>query len=238
MADLTGIDIFEGPISVGEHTLQMLLNLQGNGYGTFAYLKSYHFEPRSSHRFTAIAGKTILVQVVAYEKGGRTTQLEDRLAVRYQEVVSDRPLTQAQDAGPNESRSASDGGASSASSAPGSSDPQGARDRATGLPPEEIRHVVMRHLDALRACYEPESERNQDLKGGMNVEWKIARDGTVDGVQIAEVDSSLSSTDLRLCVMREIVSWRFPTSARPSTVKWPFRFGVQSPTADGGAHAP
>jgi len=112
MADLTGIDVFEGSISAGDHTLQILLNLQGNGYGTFAYLKSYHFEPRSSHRFTAIAGKTILVQVVAYEKGGRTTQLEDRLAVRYQEVVCDRPFTQAQDSGPNESRSASDGGAS------------------------------------------------------------------------------------------------------------------------------
>jgi hypothetical protein len=92
----------------------------------------------------------------------------------------------------------------------------------------------MRHLAALRACYEHEAEQNRDLKGGMTVEWKIAPDGTVDGVSISALDSSLNSTDLLLCVKHEIASWRYPTSTGPTTVKWPFRFGVQSPTADGG----
>jgi hypothetical protein len=88
LAEQTVIPIFSGSIPPGDHTLQVLLNLQGNGYGVFSYLKSYHFEPRSSHSFTAVEGKTLALQVIAYEKGGVTTQLEDRLAVRYQEKIS------------------------------------------------------------------------------------------------------------------------------------------------------
>jgi len=88
LAEQTTIPIFSGSIPPGDHTLQVLLNLQGNGYGVFSYLKSYHFEPRSSHSFTATEGKTLTLQVIAYEKGGVTTQLEDRLAVRYQEKIS------------------------------------------------------------------------------------------------------------------------------------------------------
>jgi hypothetical protein len=88
LAEQTVIPIFSGSIPPGDHTLQVLLNLQGNGYGVFSYLKSYHFEPRSSHSFTAVEGKTMSLQVIAYEKGGVTTQLEDRLAVRYQEKIS------------------------------------------------------------------------------------------------------------------------------------------------------
>ncbi len=88
LAEQAVIPIFNGSIPPGDHTLQVLLNLQGNGYGVFSYLKSYHFEPRSSHSFTAVEGKTLALQVIAYEKGGVTTQLEDRLAVRYQEKIS------------------------------------------------------------------------------------------------------------------------------------------------------
>ena len=63
------------------------MNLQGNGYGVFSYLRGYRFEVRSSHSFTAVEGKTMQLQVVAYEKGGVTTPLEERPAVRYVEKV-------------------------------------------------------------------------------------------------------------------------------------------------------
>lgn len=85
LADQAEIPIFSGSIPPGDHTFQVLLNLQGNGYGVFSYLRGYKFEVRSSHSFTAVEGKTINLQAVAYEKGGVTTPLEERPAVRYVE---------------------------------------------------------------------------------------------------------------------------------------------------------
>src|SRR5262249_42372996 len=87
LADQTEIPIFNGSIPPGDHTIQVLLNLQGNGYGVFSYLRGYKFEVRSSHSFTAVEGKTINLQAVAYEKGGVTTPLEERPAIRYVEKV-------------------------------------------------------------------------------------------------------------------------------------------------------
>ncbi|WP_169508146.1 hypothetical protein [Polyangium aurulentum] len=88
IAEQGEIPIFNGSIPPGDHTLQVLVNLQGNGYGVFSYLRGYRFEVRSSHSFTALEGKTITLQVVSYEKGGVTTQLEERPAVRYVEKIT------------------------------------------------------------------------------------------------------------------------------------------------------
>jgi len=87
LADQAEIPVFNGSVPPGDHTLQVLVNLQGNGYGVFSYLRGYRFEVRSSHSFTAVEGKTINLQAVAYEKGGVTTPLEERPAVRYMEKV-------------------------------------------------------------------------------------------------------------------------------------------------------
>jgi hypothetical protein len=84
----TTIPIFAGSIPPGDHTVQVLIQLQGNGFGVFSYLKGYKFEVRSTHSFTAVEGKTIALQVIGYEKGGVTTPLEERPAVRYFEKVS------------------------------------------------------------------------------------------------------------------------------------------------------
>ena len=88
LADQAEIPIFNGSVPPGDHTLQVLVNLQGNGYGVFSYLRGYHFEVRSSHSFTAVEGKTINLDAIAYEKGGVTTPLEERPAVRYVEKVT------------------------------------------------------------------------------------------------------------------------------------------------------
>ena len=82
------LPIYTGSIPPGDHTLQVLLQLQGNGYGVFSYLRGYRFEVRSSHSFTAVEGKTTQLQAIAYEKGGVTTPLEERPAVRYTEKSS------------------------------------------------------------------------------------------------------------------------------------------------------
>jgi hypothetical protein len=81
------IPIFNGSIPPGDHTVQVLVNLQGNGYGVFSYLRGYKFEVRSSHSVTAVEGKTLQLQVLSYEKGGVTTPLEERPAIRYAEKV-------------------------------------------------------------------------------------------------------------------------------------------------------
>ncbi len=81
------IPIFSGSIPPGDHTLQVLIQLQGHGYGVFSYLRGYHFEVKSSHSFTVTEGKTINLEAIAWEKGGVTTPLEQRPAVRYVEKI-------------------------------------------------------------------------------------------------------------------------------------------------------
>jgi len=88
LAEQPEIPIFNGSIPPGDHTLQVLVNLQGHGYGAFSYLRAYRFEVRSSHSFTAVEGKTVTLQALTYEKGGVTTPLEERPAIRYSEKVS------------------------------------------------------------------------------------------------------------------------------------------------------
>jgi hypothetical protein len=88
IAEAGEIPIFNGSIPPGDHTVQVLVNLQGNGYGVFSYLRGYRFEVRSNHSFTALEGKTMTLQVISFEKGGVTTKLEERPAVRYIEKLT------------------------------------------------------------------------------------------------------------------------------------------------------
>jgi hypothetical protein len=83
LGEQSTIPIFSGSIPPGDHTVQVLLQFQGNGYGVFSYLRGYKFEVRSTQSFTASEGKTTNMQIIAYEKGGVTTPLEERPSVRY-----------------------------------------------------------------------------------------------------------------------------------------------------------
>ncbi len=87
LADQKNIPIFSGSVPPGDHTVQVLLSFQGNGYGVFTYLKGYHFEVKSSHSFTAVEGRTLTLTATALEKGGVTTALEQRPAVEWHEKV-------------------------------------------------------------------------------------------------------------------------------------------------------
>ncbi len=81
------IPIFNGSVPPGDHTVQVLLNFQGNGYGVFTYLKGYKFEVKSSHSFTSVEGKAMTLTAVALEKGGPTTPLEQRPAIEWREKI-------------------------------------------------------------------------------------------------------------------------------------------------------
>ena len=87
LASQPEIPIFSGSIPPGDHTLQVLIQLRGHGYGVFSYLRGYKFEVKSSHAFTVTEGKTIELEAIAWEKGGVTTPLEQRPAVRYLEKI-------------------------------------------------------------------------------------------------------------------------------------------------------
>jgi hypothetical protein len=90
--DLKNIEILSGPIAPGNHTISVLIDYRGNGYGVFSYLKEYKFTVRSSHTFTAAEGKQTQVTVVGLEKGGITAQLKDRPAVEFKvNVVAEKP---------------------------------------------------------------------------------------------------------------------------------------------------
>jgi len=94
------IPIFKGSIAPGDHTVQVLVRLRGHGYGVFSYLKGYQFEVKSTHSFSVVEGKEVLLDVVAWEKGGVTTPLEQRPAVRYLERLRDLGGADGADLGP------------------------------------------------------------------------------------------------------------------------------------------
>jgi hypothetical protein len=81
------VDIYDGSIVPGEHTLTVNLEYRGHGYGIFSYLKGYRFRVRSNYSFTAPEGKAVTIRVVGYEKGGPTAPLEERPAIRYIERI-------------------------------------------------------------------------------------------------------------------------------------------------------
>lgn len=92
LADAEQLEVFAGSIVPGNHNLSVQLVFRGNGFGVFSYLKGYRFTVRSSYAFTAEEGKVTTIAVVPYEKGGLTTDLRERPAVRYDvEIRHDQP---------------------------------------------------------------------------------------------------------------------------------------------------
>jgi hypothetical protein len=112
LAEQKSIPIFSGSIPPGDHTLQVLIKLQGYGYGVFSYLRGYKFEIKSTHSFTVAEGKTMRVEVVAWEKGGVTTPLEQRPAIRYVEKFTGASAAKPETAPPAKGSSQVKGGVS------------------------------------------------------------------------------------------------------------------------------
>ncbi len=83
--------IFNGAIPPGDHTMQVVVKLQGHGYGVFSYLRGYKFERKGTHSFTVRQGKGVRIEVTVWEKGTVTTPLEDRPDVQF----SEQPLEDA-----------------------------------------------------------------------------------------------------------------------------------------------
>jgi hypothetical protein len=88
LGDQKEIEIFNGSIVPGNHTLSVQMVYQGNGYGVFSYLKGYKFTAKSSHTFTASEGKQFQLKVVGFEKGNPvTTDPKDRPSIDFRETI-------------------------------------------------------------------------------------------------------------------------------------------------------
>ena len=88
LANRPEFEIFNGRIVPGQHQVAVKLVYKGKGFGVFSYLEGYKFTVSSSYTFSAEPGKVTTVKVVGYEKGGLTTELKDRPAVRYDVEVN------------------------------------------------------------------------------------------------------------------------------------------------------
>ena len=86
-------DIFAGPISPGNHTLQVVATYRGHGYGVFEYLTKFTFTARGSASFTTGEGKISKVECKGYEKGGAAVPMEKRPAIecKVSEVQPEKP---------------------------------------------------------------------------------------------------------------------------------------------------
>lgn len=101
--DLAGrkeLEVFNGRIVPGQHQVAVKLVYRGHGYGVFSYLEGYRFKVQSSYTFNAEPGKVTTVRVVGFEKGGLSTDLQDRPAVRYdiessRDTGKTRPMSEA-----------------------------------------------------------------------------------------------------------------------------------------------
>ncbi len=90
LSDREELEVYNGSIVPGEHTITVNLEYRGHGYGIFSYLKGYRFKVRSNYSFSAPEGRRLELRVVGYEKGGPTAPLEERPAIRYIERVEEQ----------------------------------------------------------------------------------------------------------------------------------------------------
>lgn len=69
---------FDVRVTPGDHMIRARIKFIGSGQGTFAYLKNYRFDIRTSRAFTAAPGG--VVTMITYELDGA---VEERPAVRF-----------------------------------------------------------------------------------------------------------------------------------------------------------
>jgi len=79
----TEFEIFNGNVLPGNHMISVELVYRGNGT-VFSYIDGYLFKIRSNYTFFASKGRITKIKVVGYEKGGITTDLEQKPYVRYE----------------------------------------------------------------------------------------------------------------------------------------------------------
>lgn len=79
--------------------------------------------------------------------------------------------------------------------------------KSTARSQDAIGRIVLKHSDAIEACYKKESRINPNLKGSLTAQFTITPDGRVAQTRI--VESTLRNRNVETCVERRIRAWRF-----------------------------
>jgi len=77
------LELYGGPLSPGRHRVAVVLVYRGQGEGWLAHLTQRKFTIRGAYSFALGEGKTMVIDVVTYEKAKTETPLRDRPALRY-----------------------------------------------------------------------------------------------------------------------------------------------------------
>lgn len=93
------------------------------------------------------------------------------------------------------------------------------------LSAEQINRVVRANSAAIRYCYEVEVQRQPNLRGRVEINWRINLQGSVTTARVAS--STLRNARVEGCMVRQIRRWRFPQpDGGQVVVTYPFIFGV------------
>ena len=101
------------------------------------------------------------------------------------------------------------------------------RPRVNGyLSAEQINRVVRANQAAVRYCYEVAVQRQPNLRGRIEVAWRISLAGRVTSSRVAR--STMNNAGVEGCIARQVRNWRFPEpDGGEVSVEYPFIFGVQ-----------
>ncbi len=81
---LDDVQIWDGTLPPGKHTVTVSAVLQGNGFGIFSYVDGYTFKVQSSYGFTAENGQVANLRVVLREQKGLGKSFVERPTVDYE----------------------------------------------------------------------------------------------------------------------------------------------------------
>lgn len=93
-----------------------------------------------------------------------------------------------------------------------------------GLSKDEVGEVIHRHLSEVRYCYESAMVRKGDIEGKLVVNFTIGGGGAVKSTEVKQ--STLEDPRLDDCIIRRLVTWKFPNpkGGIDVAVSYPFIF--------------
>ncbi len=93
-----------------------------------------------------------------------------------------------------------------------------------GLTKDEVAEVIHRHLSEVRYCYESAMVRTPDIEGKLIINFVIGAPGSVKTADVKQ--STLPDPRLDDCVLRRLVTWKFPQTKGgvDVAVSYPFIF--------------
>ncbi len=93
------------------------------------------------------------------------------------------------------------------------------------LSPEQIMRVVRRNQAAVRYCYENELQRQPNLRGRIEIAWRVARNGSVSSARVGS--TTMRNARVEGCIVRQVRRWRFDEpDGGEVDVNFPFIFGT------------